>query len=49
MEPLLVFLFCVAGMVFFAAFNKELMAATFAYLSVVVALWWVLTTVILGL
>lgn len=49
MEPIILFLACVAAMAFFAAFNKELLAATFAYMSVMVALWYVLTHFILKL
>lgn len=49
MEPVILFLVCVAAMAFFAAFNRELLAATFAYFSVMVFMWYVLTHFILKL
>lgn len=49
MEPLIVFLVCVAAMAFFAAFNREVIAAAFAYVSVMIALWYLLTHFILNI
>lgn len=49
MEPIILFLACVAAMAFFAAFNKELLAGTFAYFSFMIFIWYVLTHFILKL